>query len=348
MLVATLALLLRSFLLLWTVSVSPQNQWLGVIRGTLDRDQVYAFGTAMRVHPGSQKVNQLSTRAAGGGMLSVHSASIQRGAVSNQWVPILVEWFESPYAPLRWQFLAGQFHVVRFWPLKPDTGPRHGNFLTFSPADLELCPSFPVDRRPQEEKIANMRLFQARVLPRIGLGPYHTHFDDVRIIKDVRRPQVYFDFLDYKIGGYELFVFAQGKVTRSCIELPQNGREPDWVKKETWTADWTGPFYVASNGDDRFIVTETGRIFAVPLGAKAGAALKEVWPGKSPVNALIHDSEAKKFYAFTRDQYFEVAADIKPKPHSLALCREWTANKALETATKCGQVIRGLPEPKPK
>ena len=61
---------------------------------------------------------------------------------------------------------------------------------------------------------------------------------------------------------------------------------------------------------------------------------------------LIHDSDHKTWYSFTKDQYFEVADPIKPKPHAIAIRRSWFAEPALETAAKCGRVIRGLPEPK--
>ena len=120
-----------------------------------------------------------------------------------------------------------------------------------------------------------------------------------------------------------------------------------WDVVGEWTFDWQGPFYVAAVGDDRYFVTDTGHVFAAPKAAKPWTPLKEIWKDK-PVDALIHDSDNGKWYAFTKDQYFEVADPIKPKPHTIAIRREWTANKALETAAKCGRVIRGLPEPKGK
>ena len=66
------------------------------------------------------------------------------------------------------------------------------------------------------------------------------------------------------------------------------------------------------------------------------------------MDALIHDADNAKWYAFTKDQYFEVADPIKPKPHTIEIRRSKIANEALETAAKCGRVIRGLPEPKGK
>jgi hypothetical protein len=121
-----------------------------------------------------------------------------------------------------------------------------------------------------------------------------------------------------------------------------------WDVVGEWTFDWRGPFYVIATGDDRFIVTETGRMFAAPQKAKARTPLKEIWKGEPPVDALIHDADNGKWYAFTKDQYFEIADPIKPKAHTVPVRRAKTADEALETAAKCGRVIRGLPEPKAK
>src|SRR5439155_26860573 len=78
--------------------------------------------------------------------------------------------------------------------------------------------------------------------------------------------------------------------------------------------------------------------------ARAGTTLKEVWKGP-PVEVLIHDSDAKTWYAFTKDQYFEIVEPIKPKSHSIAIRRAWVADDALKTAAECGRLIRSLPVP---
>jgi hypothetical protein len=77
--------------------------------------------------------------------------------------------------------------------------------------------------------------------------------------------------------------------------------------------------------------------------AKPGTALKEIWNGAQVV-ALIHDSDSRKWYAFTNNQYFEVADPIKPRSHAIPIRRTWDAKQAIETAAKCGRVIRGIPE----
>lgn len=75
--------------------------------------------------------------------------------------------------------------------------------------------------------------------------------------------------------------------------------------------------------------------------------MKELWKD-APADALIHDADNAKWYAFTKDQYFEIADAIKPKAHTLVVRRAKTADQALEMAVKCGRIIRGLPEPKEK
>ena len=80
---------------------------------------------------------------------------------------------------------------------------------------------------------------------------------------------------------------------------PERKRRPDqdpmlqWETVGEWTYDWEGPFYVTAAGEDRYFVTDAGRVFAAPRGAKAGTPLKEIWKDK-PVDALIHDADSKK------------------------------------------------------
>ena len=141
-----------------------------------------------------------------------------------------------------------------------------------------------------------------------------------------------------------------------------------WERVGEWSFDWTGPFYVAVSEDDRFFVTDTGRVFFAPPSAKPWTPLfepwkgnrafdpakrvyphlkpktplKEIWKGP-PVDALIHDSVDGTWYAFTKDQFFDIAETIEPRPHNIVIRRAWTANEALEIAVKCGRVIRSLP-----
>ncbi len=170
---------------------------------------------------------------------------------------------------------------------------------------------------------------------------------------DAIKEQIYFDFWAKSGKRYEVYVTEPhegNRLTREDSTPDKMGKggqyeKLNWTTTNTWTFDWTGPFYVTATGDERFFVTDAGRVYTPPKDAKPGALLKELWKG-APVDVLIHDSDHKTWYAFTKDQYFEVADPIKPKPHTLTIRRSWFAEPALETAAKCGRVIRGLPEPK--
>ena len=165
--------------------------------------------------------------------------------------------------------------------------------------------------------------------------------------------RIFFDFWAKSGKRYEVYVTEPHKNNRLTREdstpdkMGKGGQYErlNWTTTNAWTFDWTGPFYVTATGDERFFVTDKGRVYTPPKDYKPGALLKELWKG-APVDVLIHDSDHKKWYAFTKDQYFEVADPIKPKPHTLTIRRSWFAEPALETAAKCGRVIRGLPEPK--
>ncbi len=167
---------------------------------------------------------------------------------------------------------------------------------------------------------------------------------------------VFFDFWPIANGQYEWYVGEPGlkglsRLTRwDSSRSPEKGGKPKWTETGSWTGNLTGDFYVTASGVDRYFVSGSdGRIFFAPRGGKPGDPLKEVWT-ESPVALLLHDADAGKSYAFTKEQYFEITDPIKPKPHTVTfrfpISRQWDAHKALETAAKCGRVIRGLPEPK--
>ena len=168
---------------------------------------------------------------------------------------------------------------------------------------------------------------------------------------------VYFDFLPIADGQFEWYVTAPGpkgtttrQTTRWVSKRPtEKGEKPKWMETGLWTHNYFGEFYVHANGADRYFVTgQTNGILKAAGDAKPGAGLKEVWKGP-PVAVLIHDADVGKSYAFTKDEYFEIADPIKPKPHSVSIRfpvrRAWDAHKALDTAIRCERVVRGLPEP---
>jgi hypothetical protein len=197
---------------------------------------------------------------------------------------------------------------------------------------------------------------------------------------EVRR-QMYYDIWARGNKFWEVYVTEPHRNNR----LTREDFRPEKVKRDgtsgadawetigVWTFDWTGPFHVAVNVEDRYFVADIrtppkwpelgggglppkgddpalvfgSRIFVAPRGAKPGTPLKEVWKGRR-IEALIHDNESKTFFAFTRDEYLEIANPINPKRHNIVVHRSNTANEALEVAARCGRVIRGIPEPKKK
>lgn len=173
-----------------------------------------------------------------------------------------------------------------------------------------------------------------------GAGRYATRFE---------KYQIFFDFLCNGNGGCEAYVTEPHRghrITRTDYDpkrpiQPDRGHYSFWYGKVEWKTDWKGPFYVAANGDERFIVTDTGRVFLAERNVKPGTPLKEIWKGP-PVDALIYDTESKKWYGFTKNQYFEIADPIRPKPHQLTIRRSWSAEEAIATGTNCGRVIRNI------
>ena len=167
--------------------------------------------------------------------------------------------------------------------------------------------------------------------------------------------RVFFDFLPAGDSRYEWYASEpdgeRNRITRwDSQPAVKKGDSTKWVEAGVWTADVGSAFFATSSGLDRNFVSDTGRVLAAPRAAKAGTPLKEIWKDwkDKPVVALIHDADKSKWFAFTKDQYFEATDPIKPSAHTLAINRAKTANEALETAAKCARVIRGLPEPKAK
>ncbi len=168
---------------------------------------------------------------------------------------------------------------------------------------------------------------------------------------------VVYDILPVAQNQYECYVSApedgQNRITRLISSRTKKDVRIEWSEDGVWSAKFGSRFYSTSNGDDRFFINEEGNVYFAPREAKpakAGKPLKELWLDWKikPVNALIHDVDNAKWYAFTKDQYFEVKDPIKPLSHKLNIVRADKATEALEIAAKCGRVIRGLPEPKVK
>jgi hypothetical protein len=118
---------------------------------------------------------------------------------------------------------------------------------------------------------------------------------------------MFFDFWALGDKQYELYYSEPhlgNRLTRTDFHpakktRPGESTEGTWKKVGEWKFDWTGPFYVAAIWDDRYFVSDTGRVFVAPRGGEPGTPLKQIWKGP-PVDALIHDSDAKTWFAFTK------------------------------------------------
>ncbi len=242
-------------------------------------------------------------------------------------------------ALLRWQLINGKHYCVAYHPASSEI--RFGYMQMVPLATIEWANAnrnhvdFYRDQYRKYEKL-------------IEYGPHLAPVGRATLLKDEStQRRVFFDFWCRGDKQYEVYVTEPhegNRLTRQDFHHERKiGAVPDpqllWEKVGEWKFDWEGPFYVAAIGDDRYFVTDTGRVFIAPRDAKPGTPLKEIWKGP-PVDALIHDSDSKKWYAFTKDEYFEVADPVKPRPHTVSIKRAWTANDALETAVECGHVIR--------
>lgn len=332
-----------------------------VIRATLHEKSICAAGIADKepgkwVAEGSGRLGLLQAELPGRDSMTIHD--------------VLRATSIRPDGLLRWQLVRGQFHFVTYggWAgggLTPSYR-RFGDLNSVPLAAIQDASSHRKDadfyprlyekfeksfrRGPTLNPVGRESMFKG---PNADLGVFFDVWP-----RDDKQVEVFvntiLDLKDIDTTGFSGKPRPAGKQLIGSRFLPERGEPPPgrapkgrWDTVGEWAYDWTGPFYVAVAGDDRYFVTDTGRVYLAPRGAKAGTPLKEVWKDKS-VDALIHDADNGKWYGFTKDQYFEVAVPIKPKAHTLDVRRAKSAEEALATAAKCGRVIRGLPEPKGK
>lgn len=309
-----------------------------IIRATIHEGCIYTSGVADR-EPDPR-------RTFGGGNLWLQKVDLKEGSPITS-LEYMFGIGGRQNALLRWQLIKGQYYCVAWSWGSSETVSRDGHLQAVPLAAVELVNAIPRGadfyRNQYHWKYAKL----------IDSGPHLNPVTDATTWKDdsIKR-QVFFDIWCRGDKQYEVYVTAPHKGNR----LARGDFHPEWMRRTDqekweavaeWTFDWTGPFYVTASGDDRYFVTDSGRVFVAPRGAKPGTPLKEIWKGK-PVGALIHDADFKKWYAFTPDEYFEIADPIKLLPHSVPIRRASLVNDALDIAVKCGRVIRKLPEPKGK
>jgi hypothetical protein len=268
-------------------------------------------------------------------------------------------------ALLRWQLFGNKCHYVAYGMATGDTFARTGT--------VRAVPLNAIETLNMGGDITRFRERQDAYEKSIRHDPYLSPVMRAVTFKgnEVAR-RVTFDFWPHDDGRCEVYTSEPDngcRLTRADYHpewklFGVRARSGWWEARAAWALEWAGPFYVVAVRGDRFFVTDTGRVFAAPRVTEPGkpfeemrfaeppapkptAKLKEIWNGP-PVDALIRDDDSGKWYAFTKEQYFEIADPVKPRPHTISIRRTWYAEQALETATKCGRVIRGLPEPKAK
>ncbi|HVK14126.1 MAG TPA: hypothetical protein VM597_35620 [Gemmataceae bacterium] len=354
------------FVLTLPLSAPPESPPL--VRATVSDKCVYSSGL-WRSAAGE-------SRSLDGGRLWIMKRSLQAPAETTL-LDGMLSTYQTPDALHRWKLIDGRFYFVSYgpWGAERASSVTGGTLRTVSLAAVESVNS----GRQKGIDFDNRRNYFLEELIEVAAGLNPIGVESRAMIRgEAYAKKVYFDIWSRGRKEYEVYVAAprpDGLAEKGPDYLPlelidrnphkynrlvradfraERQTETDvspnllWETVGDWTYDWDGPFYVATCAADRFFGTEAGRIFAPPANGKAGTPLKEVWAGKPPVDALIHDSDSAKWYAFTKDQYFEVADPIKPKPHTLTIQRSAKAEDALDTAARCARVIRGLPEPKRK
>lgn len=334
-----------------------------LIRGSFGGDQVHACGTWHE--------RDTSVSPTGGGRLVLLRDWTTAGATASaHWLPIPVglfggsEWhlglLHEKYGrvirnpPLRWQVFGDRCYVMAVH--SSYAGREVGGELL-----LDIQPwlvSFSIDAawpwpappnpRPQGEAataalnplIGSLESFtwSRRILPPRE-SPISSAFPTYPGTTRLR----HFDFLVVTDLLIEEYVLIDGSqlVLHKLRQKAETRFSTQLSKEPVMRVDWNEPFHVVANGDKRFVVTESGKVFAIPARHKESDPLKEIWSG-SPVRALVTDSSSGKSYGYTTDRYFEIADEVKLHPHTIDRFRGRTADEVLETVTKCARVIRGL------
>lgn len=344
-----------------------------IVRGTLEGNKVYTSGVKRGI--------SAEYRLSGGGMLSILRQDIRSGKTLAVLDRQSIGGDRNTF--LRWQLIDKNYYYIMYSVGgMADDQPSDVTRAKLSAFHLPMLEAVYADGITAPDRQKRHHDYHNSTS---DYFPFFGNFADPN--RSESRPRtvdgrIFYDIWARGRNFWELYATEPhegNRLTREDfhperVKLGPEHRKRIWEKAGVWTYDWTGPFYVAANGEDRYFVAEvrtpskkrtflrdagyqrddeelclvTGsRVFVAPRNAKEGTALKEVWKG-ARIEALVHDADTKTSFAFTQDQYFEIADPVRPKPHTLTIRREPTADKALEVAAKCGRVIRGLPEPKGK
>jgi hypothetical protein len=310
-----------------------------LVRGVVTGHEVIALGTV----PSSDR-GPIVPRA-GGRSAVLRSPFRTVGLRQADLIPLHLGSLGSGYPtpripPLRWKVAGGRCYVAEF----PHPIPPHLNRGVVASFPLDAAARFgqpfkgpPLSREEASKARAGWQMAVRRVADLDPFDRAQAEFDG----SDARR--MFFDFWIGADHRLELYVLGdQGQLSRWDYRPDDPAATNGWIWNEHWWVKWAEPFYVVAGGDRRFFVTESGRVYAAPVGAKPGADLSQIG-GDSPLRVLLMDTVTGKAFGFTESHYFEIADRLQPRSHSLKDLRGRTGDEVLDTLLRCASVIR--PDP---
>ncbi len=183
----------------------------------------------------------------------------------------------------------------------------------------------------------------------IDRGEVHLNLDPLR-----NRGGVYYDYLVNETAECE-FYFPDTRDGVRCFvasllpsrnKLQRERGQPVWRERNAVPANmilFDGHFTVVPHKKARYLVTAAGSLVKI-VGADGKPLPKaEVVFDKSPIRAVVHDTDEGHWYALTATDFFEVAEPLAAKPHQVAKFDTSSGLAGLETAFHCGRAVREMP-----
>jgi len=149
-----------------------------------------------------------------------------------------------------------------------------------------------------------------------------------------------FDFHIVSDSLVEQYILHPGKIRCLRHEVSENSQQ--CIVERDFKVDLAGPIHVVATGNKRFVIAESGAVCRIPADAKTGDKLTPIWSG-SPILALITDSKRGKSFAFTADEYFEIADRIRPKAHTLTSILRRNRGELIEAVADCARAASKMP-----
>src|SRR5262249_3474966 len=118
------------------------------------------------------------------------------------------------------------------------------------------------------------------------------------------------------------------------------GYKGEWIKQDSFRADWNERFHVHQSGSSLFFVTESGRLLLAKAGEGGELTLEEPRKGEPTLVALLVDTKTSRAFAFGKDFFFELKDKIQP-----SRCEDVTRDgsrvrQPIQILLACAQVLR--------